>query len=109
MADELHFYDRVKETIQKVIDAKGDDTITWAEGLGLVGIVVEMAIHTFRAAGDTDEAHFNTLVTDAERVYDELIAPLDLPIPNLLERFVDPMLRNMIRPMLEQLRDVLET
>ena len=101
MADK-HFYAELNEAVDatlRVVQAASYQTV-----LKATAEILEAAGHFAQALGDDDE-HFNVLVADCQRVFEERIRPLDLPgVPNWAEHFVDGFLKDAIRPALEAAR-----
>ena len=63
-----------------------------------VSSVLSSEISTFIAAKDKREF----LITRAEKLFDQAIAPIDLPGP---DQMIDPLLRAAIRPVIGRLYD----
>ena len=103
---EVHFYDRIKEIANLSVAAKKDGTITFAEGASIVGEIVQAGMHVWAALND-DERHFSQLVEACEKLFDEYIQPLDLPVPNVIEGPVDRFLRSQIRPALATIQEAM--
>ena len=104
---ETHFYDHVKGAVASLLTAREDNKITWAEAWALGGEVVQAGIHAWYAL--RDDSHFERLVEDCERVFDEYVAPLDIVlIPDAFEGVVDRIIKAQIRPTLAGLKDLVE-
>ena len=51
-----------------------------------------------------DDSQFNQLVDDTEWLYDKYLVPIDFPVNNLLEKWLENQGKLMVRPLLESLR-----
>lgn len=56
-----------------------------------------------------DESKFNQLVDDTEWVYEKYLVPIDFPVNNVLEKWMESQAKILIRPLLESLRKSLES
>lgn len=94
----MDLYDSVKFSLQDMVArfqaARGDGTITIAEGVQLLTHAVGHLVRVVESLGGTGAQKKDAVVRAAQRFYDEVLAPLDLPfVPNLLERtVVDPLI-----------------
>ncbi len=91
----------------RVAEAASDGKITLPEGFRILGEIVDAAAWAVRAL--KEPAELETLITDCEAFYDQVVQPLDLKaVPDWLERsVVDPMLRRAIRPSITALYEAL--
>ena len=104
---EPHLYERVKSIIEATVDARRDETITFSEASRIVGEIIQAATHVAGALQDR-QGHYEPLAESCEQLFDEFVAPIDLPAPNLLETAVDRILRSQIRPTLSALFEKME-
>ena len=63
--------------------------------------LVSSELSSFLSASDKREH----LITRAEKLFDQIVEPIDLPGP---DRLVDPILRSAIRPLVSRLRHKLD-
>ncbi len=104
---EPHFYEQIESVAKAFADAKKDNKVTWEEAAGVVYKMLQAGIHAWRAL-DSDDGHFDRLVTDTELVFDRYIVPLDFPLNDFLERIAERFMRLQIRPSLQRLRELLD-
>ena len=105
MSDHPSFYEQIKRGIGEVKAASADGKWTTAEIFGVAGCLIEVAGHIIALIKNPNE-HFDELVRDAERVFDEVFVPIDVPIvPEATERVLETFARGMIRPALQKLLD----
>lgn len=99
-----HIVDLINTLYEDFVTAKADGKFDYQEIYGLFGVLVQIgkhAIEVFESPSD----HVNAIVADLEKLFDLYVAPLDLPIPDLLEGWADRQLRAQIRPNVELLLD----
>ena len=72
-------------------------------GIAMQGLItlVSSELSSFLSASDKREH----LITRAEKLFDQIVEPIDLPGP---DRLVDPILRSAIRPLVSRLYDQLQ-
>jgi len=96
--------DQFAKVVDAAKEAVSDGKITFDEACRVIGIGVLAAADVVSKLANPNE-HYEEVVTELEAIFDAYIAPYDIqPVPDWLEsRFVDPMLRGMIRPMVTKL------
>lgn len=102
----VSFKPALEDFLDEWKDATADGKVTLHEQLRLAADgcqVLESLI-----AGITEDAEFEQLVLDAEKLVAEKVVPLDLgkfKVPPMVERFIiDPQLVPMVRPTLVAIR-----
>lgn len=100
----MHFRNALIEVYDALSVARADTKITLVEGMRLTAgclHAVELVLNGL--TGDAEE--YNALVVDMEWLVTQYIVPLDLPIPDGIEKyFIDPQLPGAVRPFLDMLR-----
>lgn len=76
--------------IERARDAVADGHITASEAFGLCVLFINQAVHAAEALGSGTGPQKKQAVLDAlGQMYDDVIEPLDLPINDMVEPFVD--------------------
>ena len=108
MPEHVSYYDQVKNLVGQVSAASEDGKFTPREILEINAKLTDAALHVLDGIEKPDE-HFNELVTDCERLFDELIVPYDIPVePDWIESYVESAVRAGIRPMLAAALDAMK-
>lgn len=103
------FRNQLETALKNLRDKYEDDKrLSAAEVLHIVADFSDVLSATLRSIG-SDEAQFNQLVADTEWVYDTYLRPIDFPVNNILENWMENQGKLLIRPLLESLRKSLET
>jgi len=104
---EEHFYEKIRSHLSLTDEVLADGKISAKEATLIFGKIIGAGRHFIAALNDDDPNHFETLVTDCERIYDEFLAPFDIEfIPPYLEGIFDESLRMLIRPALKLARSM---
>jgi hypothetical protein len=107
MPDHESYYDQIKRLVGEVKAASADGMWTTVEVFAVAGTVVQTAGHVIEGIKNPNE-HFDEIVRDAERFFDEVIVPLDVPVaPPALEATMEAFARGLIRPALQKLLDAI--
>lgn len=105
-----HFNEILTAAMDKYRAARSDGKVTLSELFSLVGDIGAAGLFIFEAlygTGITDEtnAKFNEVVEAAYAAFDANVVPVDFPVNDLVERFMENQVRQQIRPLLEAVRD----
>lgn len=103
------FRNQLETALKNLRDKYEDDKkLSAAEVLHIVADFSDVLSSILRSVGN-DGSQFNQLVSDTEWVYDTYLRPIDFPVNNILENWMENQGKLLIRPLLESLRSSLET
>ncbi len=103
------FRNQLETALKNLRDRYEDDKrLSAAEVLHIIADFADVLSSTLRSIG-SDEAQFNQLVADTEWVFDTYLRPIDFPVNNILEGWLENQAKNLVRPLLESLRKSLES
>lgn len=99
------FRQQLEAAITNLRDRYEDDKrLSAAEVLHIIADFADVLSSILRSIVG-DESKFNQLVDDTEWVYEKYIVPIDFPINNILEKWLENQGKAMIRPLLESLKE----
>ena len=81
-----------------------DKRLSAAEVLHIIADFADVLSSILRGIVD-DDSKFNQLVDDTEWVYTTYLVPIDFPVNNILEKWLENQGKAMIRPLLESLKE----
>lgn len=99
------FRQQLEAAIVGIRDRYEDDKrLSAAEVLHIVADFADVLSSILRSIVG-DESKFNQLVDDTEWVYEKYLVPIDFPVNNILEKWLENQGKAMIRPLLESLKE----
>lgn len=102
------FRNQLETALKNLRDKYEDDKkLSAAEVLHIVADFADVLSSILRAIGN-DGSQFNQLVEDTEWVFDTYLRPIDFPVNNILENWLENQAKGLVRPLLESLRSSLE-
>ena len=105
--DHKSYRDQVKDLVGEVKAAAEEGKFTTREILGISAAVLDAGMHVL-AAVEKPNDHLEELIRDCETLFDEYVAPVDLPgVPNAIEPVAKLIARQSIRPALTAAIDAL--
>ena len=103
------FRNQLETALKNLRDKYEDDKrLSVAEVLHVIADFSDVLASILRSI-ESDDAQFNQLVADTEWVYDTYIRPIDFPINNILENWMENQGKLLVRPLLESLRKSIES
>lgn len=97
------FYDQLVDTVETGLDKNQDGNVSFSEAFNFGKNIVVSATTFFDQV--RDEQQLEELIVDCQSLWDQYGAPVDLPIPNLIETVVDNSIRRMIDPVVRSLHE----
>lgn len=99
------FRQQLESAITNLRDRYEDDKrLSAAEVLHIVADFADVLSTILRSIVG-DDSKFNQLVDDTEWVYEKYLVPIDFPVNNVLERWMENQGKLLIRPLLESLKE----
>lgn len=99
------FRQQLETAIVGIRDRYEDDKrLSAAEVLHIVADFADVLSSILRSIVG-DDSKFNQLVDDTEWVYEKYLIPIDFPVNNILEKWLENQGKAMIRPLLESLKE----
>lgn len=105
-------FDSVKVEFDKIIfkykELISDGTLSFSDAFSLSMFGLGVAITVLQPYTEMPYVQRKIYASQlAQQFYDEVVAPLDLPIPNFIESFVDKQISNMIPALVEMAFDAI--
>lgn len=100
------FKENIDHAADAFVAAVADKRVSPSEGVHLFGDFLKVGEEVAASLATAEDSVFEEFIADCEKVYDDKIAPIDIPgVGNFIERIaVDPTLRRLIRPACEYAR-----